>query len=138
MRREVPMAERATRVLVVEDDQVIRDTIADALDLEGYEARVAMDGEEALDVLEGWVPDLIILDLMMPRMDAWRFRREQRARPTVAEVPILVLSAGRDLPEKTRELDPAAIIPKPFDLDDLTRTIRELTSPSRRARPDPG
>jgi CheY-like chemotaxis protein len=124
------MAQGGARVLIVEDDAVIRDTLADLLDLEGYEARAVTDGEQALAVLDDWTPDVILLDLMMPRMDAWAFREEQRRRPAIARIPIVVLSAGRDLPTRTRDLDPTAIIPKPFDLEVVLHTVQRLTSPA--------
>jgi CheY-like chemotaxis protein len=114
------------RVLVVEDDAVIRGMLVDFLELEGYTVRSAADGSEALAVLGDWPPDLILLDLMMPRMDGWQFRAAQRALPGLGDVPVVVLSAGRDLAERTAALAPAAVIRKPFDLDEVLTVLHNL------------
>ena len=123
------MSERERRLLVVDDDVSIRGFLAEALADEGYEVRTASDGHEALAVLKEWRPDLILLDLMMPRMDGWVFRAEQRNMPGVSDVPVIILSATRDLATKAQELEPAYLFSKPFDLDDLLATIDRATRP---------
>lgn len=122
------MPERQRRVLVVDDDLSIQGFLAEALADESYEVQTASNGREALEVLTAWLPDLILLDLMMPEMDGWHFRAEQRARPEIAGVPVIVLSATRDLAVRARDLEPAQIFPKPFDLDALLTTIEQLTA----------
>lgn len=116
-------------VLVVEDDQAIRSLLVDVLADDGYEVRAASDGEEALAILEEWQPGLIILDQLMPRMDGTAFRAEQRNRPHLAAIPTLLLSAVRDLPEQARDLDVAATMPKPFNLDELLLLAERLIAP---------
>jgi two-component system response regulator MprA len=116
------------RVLVVDDDPSIQGFLAEALADEGYGVRTAANGREALAVLEDWRPDVILLDLMMPEMDGWLFRAEQRAIPAVADVPVIVLSATRDLEAKAQTLDPAHVFPKPFDLELLLGTIEQIIS----------
>jgi two-component system response regulator MprA len=123
--RERP-AER--RVLVVDDDPSIQGFLAEALTDEGYGVRTAANGREALTVLAGWHPDLILLDLMMPEMDGWAFRAEQRTRADLADVPVIVLSAMRDLTSRVQTLDPAGVFAKPFDLERLLATIERLIS----------
>src|ERR1043165_7892854 len=113
------MAKPGKSVLVIEDDLAIRSLLVDVLVDDGYEVQAASDGEEALAILEGWLPDLIILDQLMPRMDGTAFRSEQRSRPHLATIPTLRLAAIRDLPEQARDLDVAATMPKPFTLDEL-------------------
>jgi CheY-like chemotaxis protein len=113
------MAKPGKSILVIEDDLAIRSLLVDVLVDDGYEVQAASDGEEALAILEGWLPDLIILDQLMPRMDGTAFRAEQRSRPHLATIPTLLLSAIRDLPEQARDLDVAATMPKPFNLDEL-------------------
>ncbi len=113
-------------VLVVDDDPSIQGFLAEALADEGYAVRTAADGRRALDVLGTWRPDLILLDLMMPEMDGWTFRAEQRGRDDVAAIPVIVLSATRDLEAKTEALAPARVFSKPFDLDALLGAIEEL------------
>ena len=117
----------ARRVLVVDDDLSIQGFLAEALADEGYGVQTAANGREALTILETWRPDLILLDLMMPEMDGWTFRAEQRTRPDLADVPVIVLSAMRDLATKVQALDPAGVFSKPFDLERLLATIERLT-----------
>ena len=82
------------RILVVEDDADVREAIVSGLEHAGFEVVAAADGKMALDLLRhGIVPRAIILDLMMPVMDGWEFRRHQLADPTLAAIPVIVLSA---------------------------------------------
>src|SRR5881392_3915466 len=98
--------EEAGPVLVVEDDEDIRDSLVEFLGDEGYEARGAGNGREALSLLAAIAPPpcLIILDLMMPVMDGRTFREEQLRRPDVADIPVIVISAYRDLAAQTEGL----------------------------------
>jgi CheY-like chemotaxis protein len=116
----------ASRVLVVEDEAGIRDALAAALVDEGYEVRAAGDGRAALAVLRGWLPHVILLDLMMPVMDGWAFRAEQRRLDAARHIPVIVLSGARDIPAGTDKLGVAATIPKPFDLDTVLDRVGEL------------
>lgn len=120
------MAGRAATILVIEDDLAIRDLLVDVLTDEGYRVRAAGDGEEALELLERWQPSLIILDRLMPRMDGAAFRTAQQARPTLATIPTILLSATRDLPAQAVALDATATMPKPFNLDELLALIARL------------
>lgn len=121
------MPEHERRVLVVDDDASIQGFLAEALEDEGYSVRTAGNGREALSILQAWQPDLILLDLMMPEMDGWGFREHQRRLPDLAEVPVIVLSATRDLTAKAQALEAAQVFAKPFDLGDLLGTIDLLT-----------
>lgn len=120
------MSEPWRRVLVVEDDEVIRSVLVELLEFEGYEVRSAVDGREALTIVDEWRPDSIVLDLMMPRMDGWQFREEQRKRPEIRDVPVIVLSAGRHLPSRVAALEPAAVIEKPFDVEVVLQALKRL------------
>ena len=114
----------AGRVLVVDDEPAVGRVVADLLGDEGYEVRWATNGEEALRVLDDWLPDVIVLDLMMPVMDGPSFRVAQRHLPgAAARVPVVVLSGMHDARAMAEELAAAAVIAKPFDLDDLLATI---------------
>ncbi len=110
-----------TRVMVVDDDMDIRCGIADALELEGYEVVQARDGLEALQKLRHPLrPAAIILDLMMPGMNGWRFREEQRRDPELASIPVIVISAQGG---GTDDVGAEAYVPKPFALDTLFEAI---------------
>ena len=126
------MGEPECRILVVEDDDAIRDLLLDVLTDEGYTVRAAGDGAAALAILDGWQPALIILDQLMPRMDGAAFRLAQRARPAIATIPTILLSAARNLPEQARSLDIAATIAKPFNLDELLSLAGELIDAAAR------
>ena len=113
---------KATRVLVVDDHEDIRKTLTVALDDEGYDVRAAANGQEALTVLDEWTPNVILLDLMMPVMDGWAFRKEQLRRDGEA-APVVILSAAGELESHRAALSAAAFIPKPFDIDRVVETI---------------
>ena len=113
------MADARRRVLLVEDDQQIREFLTDALGDEGFAVRVATDGRSGLEALRTFDPHLILLDLRMPDMDGWSFRERQLADGLASHVPLLVLTAVHALPERMERLGAAAVIQKPFDLEDL-------------------
>ena len=112
-------------VLVVEDDRDLRDAMVETLRLENYDALGAANGDEALGILrKGRVPQVIFLDLRMPVMDGWEFCRVLQENPTLAEIPIAIVSALREprrLPERKRD---AGLFQKPVDLDILLGTAR--------------
>ena len=115
------MSGRKHNVLVVDDQQVIRDTLQTALDDEGFTVETAANGQEALDILERWQPCVILLDLMMPVMDGWAFRAEQKRSGST--VPVVLLSAAGELATHQEALGAAAVIAKPFDIDSVISTI---------------
>jgi CheY-like chemotaxis protein len=117
------------RVLVVEDEGTLRGFLVEALGDEGYDVRAAEHGREALEALAHWQPNVIVLDLMMPVMDGWTFRREQRARGLALGVPLVLLSAVADLDSQSAQLGASAVISKPFDLGAFLDTIDDLTGP---------
>jgi two-component system, chemotaxis family, chemotaxis protein CheY len=115
------------RVLVVEDDPGIAQVLTDTLIDEAFEIRHALDGRMALAILDEWLPHVIILDLMMPVMDGWSFRAAQRnLSGAAAAVPVIILTGAREVRARAAELVPAAVITKPFDLDSLVRTVRQV------------
>ena len=118
------MTTRAT-ILIVEDDPAIRHVLAEALEDEGYQIIETANGQDALSALASGdvVPDAIILDLMMPVMDGWAFRTEQLLAGLAPDIPLIVLSASRRATPLAANLAAAAIIPKPFDLDELLATV---------------
>jgi CheY-like chemotaxis protein len=119
------MPQTATRcpVLIVEDDEDLREMMAQMLTLEGFESAAVANGREALEYLQdAEKPDVILLDLMMPVMDGWEFRRQQQADPAIAPVPVIVLSALDQARASTLEAD--AFLKKPLDFDHLLSLVR--------------
>jgi len=120
------VTQRVARILVVEDDETLRETLTEVLADEGHEVRGAAHGYEALERLDEWSADLIVLDLMMPRMDAFEFREHQRHRPDAATTKVMVLSAARELASAADRLGADAWLAKPFNLADVIDSIAEL------------
>lgn len=118
----------AHRVLAVDDDPVIRQLLEINLELEGYEVRLASDGVEAVEAAREFRPDLILLDVMMPRMDGWQACATIREDADLAEIPVVFLSArAQDADvEKGNALGAAAYLTKPFDPGDLLDLVAEL------------
>ena len=113
------------KILVVEDDEDAREAMVALLQMKGYRAVPAGNGQEALDYLrKAPVPDLIILDLWMPVMDGWHFRSEQIKNPRLAHIPVIVVTA---LSDRT-DVDANEIIIKPVDVDRLLTTVDRLLS----------
>jgi len=111
-------------VLIVEDDADLREMMAQLLSLEGYQAYTVGNGREALEYMNrGDFPDVILLDLMMPVMDGWEFRRHQQQDPEMAGVPVVVLSALD--PSRAGDLDANAFLKKPLDFDRLLELVRQ-------------
>jgi CheY-like chemotaxis protein len=112
------------RVLLVEDDRAIRETIAELLEAEGYGVRCAGNGAEALALLASEAPpQVIVLDLMMPVMDGWEFREALKRDPHLARIPVIVLSASNRLEQRIDALGAAAFLPKPFEVGRLLAAV---------------
>lgn len=119
----------ARRALVVEDDQAINRLLVDALVDEGFEVRTAVSGIAALEILGSWVPDLILLDLMLPDMDGRAFRSAQLSLESpAASVPVVLVTGAHDPTTLAEELSAAALLRKPFDLDDLVELAERLAA----------
>jgi two-component system response regulator MprA len=112
------------RVLVVDDEPQVRATVREALTLEGYEVAEASNGAEALALLSTAQPEAIVLDLWMPVMDGWAFRRAQLA--SHPHIPVIVISALDLSSERLEELAANAVLGKPFDLDVLYSTVEDV------------
>src|SRR5438270_7170536 len=101
-------------ILLVEDDAATREALALILGTEGYRVTGAANGAEALGVLRSAPPpDLILLDLMMPIMDGWQFRREQVRDAALSAIPVVVLSADGNVQQKASALHAAGYLQKP-------------------------
>ena len=116
-------------ILVVDDEDSIREALTDTLEFEGYRVESAANGQQALAMVRATRPDAIVLDLMMPVMDGWTFMQECRKDPDCECTPVLVISAHRALQETTSTLDVQACLAKPFDLDVLVGAVERLLHP---------
>lgn len=111
-------------VLVVEDDEDVRDAVAYVLGSAGYEVREASNGRDALDVIVArGLPDLILLDMNMAIMNGWEFAGELKRRG-LRTCPIVVLTAAHDAQRSAEEIGAVAFIGKPFELEALVNAVR--------------
>jgi CheY-like chemotaxis protein len=122
------VAQRLGRVLVVDDDEVIRRLIAVNLQLEGFDVSTAVDGQDCLDKVGHIGPDVITLDVMMPRLDGWETAIQLRKSPDTAHIKVVLITARAQEDDKTRARDVGAdaYLTKPFDPNEMIRIVREL------------
>ncbi|MGW9435003.1 response regulator transcription factor [Streptomyces sp. NPDC055607] len=116
----------AERILIVDDEPAVREALRRSLAFEGYGTRDAVDGLDALAAMEAYAPDLVVLDVQMPRMDGLTAAR--RIRASGSTVPILMLTARDTVGDRVTGLDAGAddYLVKPFELDELFARIRAL------------
>ena len=131
--RATTLTGAAPRILVVEDDIDLGETVCEILRMSGYRAAHAVDGLVALEMLgAGGLHDLILLDLMMPRMDGWAFRAAQLRDQRLKDIPVVVLSAMGEIP---KAIDANSLLRKPVDpkilLDTVEKFIRRRSGSSR-------
>lgn len=114
------------RILVVDDDRAVRESLRRSLSFNGYSVELAQDGREALDLIATARPDAVVLDVMMPRLDGLEVCRQLRS--TGDDLPILVLTARDSVSERVAGLDAGAddYLPKPFALEELLARMRAL------------
>ncbi|KUH92705.1 DNA-binding response regulator [Mycolicibacterium celeriflavum] len=114
------------RILVVDDDRAVRESLRRSLSFNGYSVELAQDGVEALDLIASDRPDALVLDVMMPRLDGLEVCRQLRS--TGDDLPILVLTARDSVSERVAGLDAGAddYLPKPFALEELLARMRAL------------
>ncbi|MDT0305534.1 response regulator transcription factor [Streptomyces sp. DSM 44917] len=123
---ERPGAPEGARVLIVDDEPAVREALRRSLAFEGYATRTAVDGVDALAAVEGYAPDVVLLDVLMPRMDGLTTARRLRAQGE--RVPILMLTARDTVGDRVTGLDAGAddYLVKPFELDELLARLRAL------------
>jgi len=120
-------------VLVVDDDPAIRGLVAEALRGEGYVVDLAAHGREALDAMRANRPDTVVVDLMLPVMDGVSFLEACQKEDLCADVPIVVMSSQQDRLRRVHEMPVNAGFARPFDLDDLVRTVAHYAHLNGRA-----
>ncbi len=121
------------RVLVVDDDEVIRQLIAVNLQLEGFEVETAVDGQDCLERVGEVRPDVITLDVMMPRLDGWVTAGRLREDPATSHIRVVMITARAQEHDIRRghEIGVDAYVTKPFDPNVLIQTVRKLAAVSR-------
>jgi CheY-like chemotaxis protein len=108
------------RILIVDDDPSIRRMLAASLRREGYQTTDACDGSEALEAMRAGQTDLVLLDLMMPKVTGWEVLIARAASPDLQKIPVIVITAARgDGVSKISNEEICAVLPKPFELDSL-------------------
>jgi len=121
------------RILVVEDEEALSDILRDALKRHGYKVERAFDGDTGLEMAEKLLPDLIILDIMLPQMDGWEVCRRLKENKKTSAIPIILLTARRDEQDVVAGLDLGAddYIRKPFSLIELAARVRSVLRRSK-------
>ncbi|GLZ04766.1 hypothetical protein Acsp03_22320 [Actinomadura sp. NBRC 104412] len=120
------------RVLVVDDDEVIRQLIAVNLQLEGFEVSTAVDGQDCLEKVVEVRPDVITLDVMMPRLDGWVTAMRLREDELTRDIKVVMITARAQEHDIRRghEIGVDAYVTKPFDPNQLIQTVRKLAAAS--------
>ena len=115
-------------MLVVDDDEVIRQLIAVNLQLEGFEVATAVDGQDCLDRVQEIAPDVITLDVMMPRLDGWETAVQLRKSVETAHIKVVLITARAQEDDIARgaNVGADAYLTKPFDPGEMIRVVHEL------------
>jgi CheY-like chemotaxis protein len=123
--RELAMKKK---ILIIEDEENLVELIKFRLETNGYDVSVALDGEKGLEKILEIKPDLVLLDVRMPKMDGYEVCRRAKSNPELSDIPILILTAQAHDSEvnKAMESHPDAFLSKPFEPEDLLRNIKEL------------
>jgi CheY-like chemotaxis protein len=116
------------QVLVVDDEPLIREVIADILRDEGYSVLLASGGRRMLKLLESEQPDLVILDIMMPEGDGREALKQMRAEPRLRDIPVVMITTG--MASQRLIKDAAIFLEKPFDLDQLLDVVLTTIGPA--------
>lgn len=116
------------RLLIVDDDRLVLRIIRDFFVPHGYEVDEALDGAQALALLDRTIPDIILADVLMPNLDGWELFEQVRGRTTMAQVPFVFLTTERDLPQRLRGFHLGAddYITKPFDVEELHARVERI------------
>ncbi|MEO5968926.1 MAG: response regulator [Bdellovibrionia bacterium] len=116
---------RNKHILVIEDDTVILEYLSKLLEWEGYLVQCASNGSDALKLLQSVspLPGLILLDLAMPIMDGFQFREAQESDGRIAVIPVVIMTADRNVESKSMKIGAKDFVKKPLDFDDVLSTI---------------
>jgi len=116
-----------SKILVIEDNLMIRENICEFLELKSYNVRSAENGEDGLNVARDWLPDLILCDILMPKLDGYGVLQELQASPQLTTIPVIFLTAKSERSDQKRGLELGAInyLVKPLDMEDLITGVQE-------------
>jgi CheY-like chemotaxis protein len=130
------VASGTLRVLVVDDSAPVRDLVVVNLELEGFEVRTAVDGLEGVEAALDWRPDLITLDVVMPRLDGFGALERLRSDPRTADIPVVILTGRAQGADRDRgqALGADAYLSKPFEPAELVGVVTDLGRTGRRTR----
>lgn len=122
-----------TWILLVEDDKDIQDSLLDLLEMEGYRVRGALDGQQALDILQtcSRLPGLILLDLIMRGMGGKEFRQHQLQDPRLAAIPVIIMSADGESATHAINEGASCYLRKPADVTDILQAVSCHLRPSK-------
>jgi len=126
LERSGPTTSTGALVRIVDDDERLRQYVRANLELEGYSVREAASAEAGLEALEDQAPDLILLDVMMPKVDGWEMLRRVRERHGVDSIPVIMFSGKVDSPEQAEAHGAQGFIGKPFDPQQLIESTKQL------------
>jgi len=116
------------RILVVDDEKDIRNLLRQVLEHAGYQVETAANGREALEMVERSLPDLMLLDIMMPELDGWEVCRQVKSKQRTKHLPVILLTVRNQPLDKivgTEVVGADDYITKPFDLDDLLARVEQ-------------
>ncbi len=123
----MPSTQKPKSILIIEDDHAIAESLRDLLGTEGYGVVWAANGKKALALLRSAkpVPNLIMLDLMMPHMDGYQFRAEQEMDPVLSRIPVVLMTADGHIEAKRFKVGAKAYLKKPLDIDEVLAAVRQ-------------
>lgn len=111
-------------ILIIDDDPAIRETLMEVLEEEGYSVACATNGAEGLAAIEHAMPAMVLLDMRMPVMDGWGFAKALHDR--AIHLPLVVMTAAQESTQWSQEIAAAALLAKPFSLDDLLQAVEQI------------
>ncbi len=120
------------KILIVDDEPVIVEISKRKLQSQGYEVLTAHNGEEALQALIGFLPDLILLDIQMPKMNGYTFMMEKAKNPDWINIPVIVLTAYNEMEPIFRRHRIKAYLLKPLQLQDMLTKVAEVIGPGEK------
>jgi CheY-like chemotaxis protein len=117
---------RVNHILIVDDDQAIRDVVTDILEMSDYRVKTASNGAEALETIRADRPAAVLLDLMMPVMNGWEFLQRYKCEMPAVPVPVVIMSAARDASAVAGQLGAQAFLSKPFEIEAILAIVERV------------